>query len=278
MKANQLYLRQSLDFWANIKLISQKGGYTDKATKTIKIHSLQEIKAVYEDNNLDCSKLISKSNEFTSYGKLIVSYLKYRSEVLNDIVEPNLMKVAEAKATFEKLMTQLKPTCPLPKNKQTGDKAGYAYLTGIVNMIVENNSRGFGCDYDPRELTAFTKNGFPIRTLSRRVDGAFPGIINPKAIWEIKEYYFTTTFGSRVADGVYETMLDGMELREINDNLKIDVEHYLIVDDHFTWWVKGKSYLCRIIDMLHMGILTQVLFGKEILTELPLIIQNLTKK
>jgi hypothetical protein len=39
-----------------------------------------------------------------------------------------------------------------------------------------------------------------------------PGTVNPIAIWEIKEYYYTTTFGSRVADGVYETLLDGMEL------------------------------------------------------------------
>ena len=39
--------------------------------------------------------------------------------------------------------------------------------------------------------------------------------MDPLAVWEIKEYYYTTTFGSRVADGVYETLLDGMELREL---------------------------------------------------------------
>lgn len=57
-------------------------------------------------------------------------------------------------------------------------------------------------------------NGLPVRTLARRVDGAFPSVINPVAIWEVKEYYHTTTFGSRVADGVYETLLDGMELED----------------------------------------------------------------
>lgn len=35
---------------------------------------------------------------------------------------------------------------------------------------------------------------------------------------EIKEYYYTTTFGSRVAGGVYETLLDGMELDELAQN------------------------------------------------------------
>ena len=47
------------------------------------------------------------------------------------------------------------------------------------------------------------------------MDGGFPSITNPLAIWEVKEYYYTTTFGSRVADGVYETLLDGMEIEEL---------------------------------------------------------------
>ncbi len=33
------------------------------------------------------------------------------------------------------------------------------------------------------------------------------------AVWEIKEYYDSITFGSRIADGVYETMLDGKSLQ-----------------------------------------------------------------
>ncbi len=278
MKADNRFLNQPLDFWANIKLISQKGGYTDTKTKQIKVHTLKEIKAVYESNHLDCSKVIGKDNTFTPLGELIVSYLQHRSDVLRKDVEPNLMNLAEAKKMFEELHEQLKPSCPLPMNKQKGEKQGYAYLTGIVNMIVEANSKGFDCNYDPKELTAFTRNKFPVRTLSRRVDGAFPGVINPIAIWEIKEYYFTTTFGSRVADGVYETWLDGLELRELKDNLDIHVEHFLMIDDHFTWWTKGRSYLCRIIDMLHMGILTEALFGKEVVTRLPGIVQNWTKQ
>jgi len=278
MKADKRFLNQPLDFWANIKLISQKAGYTDKQTKHIKVHTLEEIKKVYESNNLDYSKVIDKNDKFTAYGNLIVAYLQHRSDVLRHEVEPRLMKVDEAKKLFEKLKKQYKPTCALPLNKQKGDKKGHAFLTGIVNMIIEANSKTFDCNYDPKELTAFTKDRFPIRTLSRRVDGAFPSVINPIAIWEIKEYYYTTTFGSRVADGVYETWLDGLELREVKDNLQIRVEHFLIIDDYFTWWTKGRSYLCRIIDMLHMGILTEALFGKEVVDRLPLIVQGWTQQ
>src|SRR5258708_30992194 len=124
MKEDKRFLNQPLDFWANIKLISQKAGYTDTKTKQVKIHTLEEIKAVYESNNLDCSKVIDKNNKFTVLGNLMVAYLQHRSDTLRLQVEPNLMKLAEAKKTFEALKKKLKPTCPLPLNKQKGDKAG----------------------------------------------------------------------------------------------------------------------------------------------------------
>jgi len=104
------------------------------------------------------------------------------------------------------------------------------------------------------------------------MDGAYPSINNPVACWEVKEYYGTTTFGSRVADGIYETMLDGRELEELAQNEGVQILHYLIVDDRFTWWDCGKSYLCRIIDMVHSGLVDEVLFGREVLTRWPEIV------
>ena len=179
------------------------------------------------------------------------------------------MKVADAQAAFKKLKKSLKPKCPLPMNKQKKEKKNYAFLTGIVNMLVEANIGDAPCNYNPLSLTTVTHERLPVRTLSRRVDGAFPQIVNPIAIWEIKEYYYTTTFGSRVADGVYETLLDGMELEEPEKEAHRKIHHLLVVDDPFTWWVKGRSYLCRIIDMLHMGYVDEVIFGREVLTRMP---------
>ena len=163
-------------------------------------------------------------------GGTVLSYLEYRAKVLNEYVEPRLMDADRAKGEFENLYRALKPTCPLPMNKQKKEKRAPAYLTGIVNMLIEAHSQGIPCDYDPRRLTTITRDRAPVRTLARRVDGAFPSTVNPVAVWEIKEYYYTTTFGSRVADGVYETLLDGMELAEIAENENINVLHYLIVD------------------------------------------------
>ncbi|MBK8394987.1 MAG: hypothetical protein IPL26_07030 [Leptospiraceae bacterium] len=62
---------------------------------------------------------------------------------------------------------------------------------------------------------------------------------------------------------VYETIMDGMELNEPYDKTSIRVNHLLIVDAYDTWWIKKKSYLCRMIDMLNMGLVSEVIFEKK---------------
>lgn len=49
------------------------------------------------------------------------------------------------------------------------------------------------------------------------------------------------------------------------------------MDDHYTWWTLGRSYLCRIIDMLHMGMIDEALFGKEIVDRIPKIVTEWRK-
>jgi hypothetical protein len=184
------------------------------------------------------------------------------------------MNAERAREVFKECFDKFQPSFPIPMNKQKGKMKAHAYLTGLVNMHIEANAAGLSCDYDPHRLTMVKKNGLPLRTLARRVDGAFPSSVNPIAIWEIKEYYYTTTFGSRIADGIYETLLDGMELEELREHEGVDIKHYLIVDAYDTWWKKGKSYLCRIIDMLHMGYIDEVLFGFEVVERLPIIVKE----
>ena len=50
--------------------------------------------------------------------------------------------------------------------------------------------------------------------------------------------------------------------------------HYLFVDAKYTWWDCGKSYLCRLIDMMYMGYVDEVIFGKEIETRIPEIVKD----
>ncbi len=268
MKANKLFLNQPKSFWANVRSISQKIGYTQRGTRQIKVPTIEDMASAMSALELSSNHII-QNDEPTELGKILHAYFEHRAGVLNNFVESKLMNVEKARKIFEKLKSIHKPKCPLPMNKQKKEKKSFAYFTCIINILIEANAEGFPCDYDPRELTAITLNNVPLRTLARRVDGSFTSTINPIAIWEIKEYYYTTTFGSRVADGVYETLLDGLELEEVREHENIDVKHYLMIDDHNTWWNMGRSYLCRIVDMLHMGYVDEVLFGYEVVERLP---------
>lgn len=271
MMPDDRFVGLPMQFWANVRSISQKVGYTARGKGQIKIPSLLQMKTALERIGLSSAHIVDENAQPTHSGKTLCEYFEHRAAVLNKVVEPALMDVEQAKEVFEELHQQLSPTCPIPMNKQRGDKKAPAYLTGIVNMLVEASIEGLPCDYDPLQLTTVTRDGVPLRTLARRIDGAFTSAVNPIAIWEIKEYYYTTTFGSRVADGVYETLLDGMELQELREHEGVDVRHYLMVDSHYTWWDCGRSYLCRILDMLHMGYVDEVLFGREVVDRLPAI-------
>ncbi|HEY4313043.1 MAG TPA: hypothetical protein VGN12_26560 [Pirellulales bacterium] len=274
MIPNPRFVRLRKHFWANIRTISQHFGYTVRGTGQIAVPTPVDLRNCMQQLGLSAAHLFDGDGRATELCATVNSYFRHRARVLNTFVEPSLMDVDEARAMFERLQMQLPTKRIPPMNKQKGIKKAPAYFTSSINMLIEANAQGLPCDYDPRELTTVTVNNAPLRTLARRVDGAFPGPVNPIAVWEIKEYYYTTTFGSRVADGVYESLLDGMELEELRKEEGIDVKHYLMIDSHYTWWECGRSYLCRIIDMLHMGYVDEVLFGREIESRLPKIVRQ----
>lgn len=269
MKADPRFLDLPGDFWAHVRTISQEIGYTERGTKSIKVPELDAMHATFQRLGLSFTHIAGAGGVPTLLGQRLLDYFAFRAGVLNRDVRGHLMNKAEAETEFHRLKAKLQPTCPLPMNKQKGEKRTHAFLTGMVNMLIQANIGNAPCDYDPRGLTTLTHESVPLRTLSRRVDGAFPAVVNPIAIWEIKEYYYTTTFGSRVADGVYETLLDGMELQELEAVARRKVHHVLFIDDCYTWWDCGRSYLCRLIDMLHMGLVDEIVFGREVLTRLP---------
>ncbi|MGH2508085.1 MAG: DUF7687 domain-containing protein [Ktedonobacteraceae bacterium] len=275
VKSDPKFASLPKSFWAAVRTVSQRVGYTSRGKSQVKVPSADEIRRAFEELNLNPDH-IGEAGNSTSLLSALLAYYEHRAEILNSFVEPRLMDAERAKIQFDTLKKELRPSRPIPLNKQKGKKKKPAYFTGMVNMLIEANLDGLPCDYDPRQLTTVTKSGIPLRTLARRVDGAFPSAVNPIAIWEIKEYYYTTTFGSRVADGVYETLLDGMELEELREHEKAKILHYLMLDSHFTWWECGKSYLCRIIDMLHMGYTDEVLFGYEVIERLPELVRSWT--
>lgn len=278
MTADTRFLGLPKSFWAFVRLIGQECGYTKRGSNELLVPSRDAVEKQIAKIGITPACLDAPLPGGIKTWDRLVEYFTYRADLLRNVVEPNLMDATQAKKEFTALKKKLKPKCPLPMNKQKGKMRTPAYLTCLVNMLIEAAANGQECDYDPRALTTVMRDGVPLRTFARRMDGAFPSVLNPLAVWEIKEYYYTTTFGSRVADGVYETLLDGMEVEELAVSESVEVLHYLIIDAHYTWWDCGKSYLCRIIDMLHMGYVDEVLVGREILTRLPLLVKGWVKQ
>lgn len=263
------FLDKPKSFWASVRSLSQKIGYSKKGV--IVVPTIAQMVDAFEKLGLDSKSIVSDGRQ-SQLATDLLDYFSERSRILMNEVEPRLLNADQAKDLFETTRAEFDHRCPIPMNKQKGEKRAEAFLTALVNMMIERQIGDLSCDYDPRELTTITRDGVPLRTMARRMDGAFPSPINPIAVWEIKEYYYTTTFGSRVSGGVYETLLDGLEIEELAEHEGIDLKHYLMVDAHYTWWECGKSYLCRMFDSLHMGYADEILFGREVVEELPRIV------
>jgi len=282
MRADPRFKDLPLNFWATVRSVSQSFGYSVRKKKSqpdavshglVSVPSAEQIVCALEKTGLGTAFLGVELNGSTWLG-LLLDYFQYRANILNNYVRLQLMDVVEAREMYEETLARVGQKAQLPENKQKGEKAVKAYLTGIVNLTIEENRQGMGIDYSPGRLTAIVRDKIPLRTMSRRLDGAMPHAINPVAVWEIKEYYFTTTFGSRIADGVYETMLDGMEFRELRENENVRVLHYFITDAYYTWWVKGRSYLCRLVELVNTGLVDEILFGREVPERLPILVRS----
>jgi hypothetical protein len=271
MRAVEEFRQQPPEFWALVKLVSQILHYSERGTGRLKRYSAEAVATA-----LSARGLVPAGHE--SEVDKVVAYVAMRADLLEKVVEPNLMSRDEAATLFNEIRARVKPPeTLLTMNKQRGDKRHPAYLASIVNMLtyrtlMECHSRAV-FDANPRAPLTFAQDGMPLRSLFRWMDGAYPDSNHPHAAWEVKEYYGTKTFGSRVADGVYETALDGYELNDLRSE-GVEVEHYLFLDDRFTWWDCGRSYLCRIVDMLHSGLLDGAFFGREVVSEWPPIVAS----
>ena len=271
MQAFNEFIHKDASFWAFIKFISETLGYTERSQGIVKAYTVAELQSLCRQYNVN--------TDFQTINDAVM-YSEMRAKLLNDFAEPSLMNAETACAEFKNLLPTYKREdlhSALPMNKQKGSMRQVNYFTAIINILTEltvreitGNCAEIGFDWDPRGLTfIWDENNNIIGASSRRFDGAFPSINSPLIVWEIKEYYYATTFGSRVADGVYETQLDGFEFKELYDRTGRKVFHVLFVDAYRTWWTQGKSYLCRLIDALNAGLVDEVIFGREVHTRWP---------
>src|SRR6266581_2767264 len=170
MIPDRRFLNQPRSFWANVRTIGQAVGYTVRGESQIRVPSYEEIIQAYSGLKLKHDHIVDGIGQPTTVGKTLHGYFVFRADRLNTFVEPRLMDVHRARQVFASLQRKLKPKAPIPMNRQKEEKKAPAYLTGIVNMLVEANAGGLSCDFDPRELTTVMRDGAPLRALARRVD------------------------------------------------------------------------------------------------------------
>lgn len=280
MQAFNTFKGMDASFWAFVKFVSENLGYTERCEGLVKKYPIDTIRALCKERGINASEEVIVS---------AAQYSKMRADLLNRFTEKMLMDAQTAGEEFknwEVLHRAENYYCKLPLNKQKGEMKQIAFFTAIINIIAEKtireitgNSYSLGFDDDPRSLAyIWDDNGRIIGASSRRFDGAYPSIENPELVWEIKEYYYATTFGSRVADGVYETQLDGFEFKELYERTGRKVYHVLFVDAYRTWWIQGKSYLCRLIDAMNFGVVDEVIVGREVLTRWPELLRSIIEK
>ncbi len=295
MKSDPRFAGQSTSFWAYVRSISECFGYSLRGI--VCSPTISEMFAALDKLDQPTEKLGSL-HQPSVFALLLQDYFIYRAGVLNDHVLSDLMNADEARVAFEEVKKSVgaKPSGKLilntkgnesaveyivgdsivrvPMNKQKDEKRWESYLTGIVNLLVAERLSGLPCEYDPRRIPTVDHNGTLFQTFSRRYDGSFPSTRNPIAMWEVKEYYYTTTFGSKISDAVYITSLDGYERQDLKRGTGITIQHLVMMDAYKTLWVDGKPFLCRMIDILNIGHVDEILFGREVIRELPDIVDR----
>ena len=100
MRANAKYAGQSKEFWANIRLISQEVGYTERGTNSIKIPTVDAIRKKFNDLGLISAHIIRADNTLTDFGQYLIDYFTYRSTILNEKVQDLLMSRESAEIEF----------------------------------------------------------------------------------------------------------------------------------------------------------------------------------
>lgn len=205
----------------------------------------------------------------TELGDDVLSYLNYRSEQVEVALDRIRTKdeatdqFNEYRGDFEMDTEQL--------NKQGSSEP--LVFANSVNLVLEKET-GIEFNPNPRMLpTVLDSDNNLQMTLPKWPDGAFPTARNPRAIWEVKEFYSSTTFGSRIADAIYEIMLFNEELDTLHNETGSEVELYLMTDGYEAWQ-EGVSYIYRIIDILNMEYIDAAIFGEEVFTQWPEVVAD----
>jgi hypothetical protein len=206
--------------------------------------------------------------------KQVLEYLDFRS-ALWTAGDKLLRTEEEAKAYCKRHFNEL------PKTTQTKNLDHHQSSKAMVltaTRLTEAVCSEFGVAVEPnpqRRCVWVAKE--ELHVTARNLDGAIPGLVDPFLVWEIKEYWGTTSGGSKMSDAVYECALVGRELRDFEKRTKLHVEHAVLLDGK-AQWTSRKSDLLRFYDLYFQGLIDYLIVGREIETEWQPIVRSVFRK
>ena len=202
----------------------------------------------------------------------LAEYLVYRAEQ-GERIENELLR------TEEQALADLAQLGDIEIQRYGTQSADHHQSSKVLVATVEALTRltcaesGMAFDANPQSRAVVVAEDH-IWVSPRRLDGALPGLLNPAAIWEIKEYWGVTGGGSKMSDAIYECQLVGQELRSFEDLHGIHVNHYVFLDGRAQWSAR-RADLRRAIDLLSSGLINELIVGREVLTEWPRVVREL---
>ncbi len=138
MKADPRFRGRDEAFWAYVRALSEKVGYTDGSDengKKVLAPTSQEIHSALVNLGLDTSE-VEGPNGPTALGAALVEYFAYRANALNG-VRSQFMCADAARGFFAEVRKTVGFEIHFPMNKQKGEKKKPAYLTGSVIALLE---------------------------------------------------------------------------------------------------------------------------------------------
>ncbi|WP_143200011.1 DUF7687 domain-containing protein [Kitasatospora sp. CB01950] len=255
-------------FWHAVRMLADQPATKRKYASHI---SPSEIKSVLRSAGTRAAVgLINYLDANSGMTEMLSDYWSKRREVAEEALA--LMRTEEqAVADYSLLSDQVLQSYGV---KLDGYHSSPKVLVNTVDAVVyqECQRAEIPVNTDPQSRAAIVSDKH-IWVSPRRLDGALPDLLNPVALWEIKEYWGKTGGGSKMSDAIYELHLVGLELRRFEDEFGIHVNHYAIMDGRHQWSSR-QSDLRRAVDLLYSGLLDELVIGSEVLTEWPRIVEQ----
>lgn len=190
---------------------------------------------------------------------LFFEYHEQREQQFSQAIS-NLRTEEEALEFCQQINTTVGRTSTQSADHHQSSKSMIAAVSTIAAEVAQQAQTSVNVDPQTRCVWCI-ENGLHVS--ARNLDGAVPGLANPKVIWEIKEYWGKTKGGSKMSDAVYECHLVGLELREFEARGGPQVTHVVFVDGKDQWLAR-KSDLRRLIDLMNQGLIDHLIIGKEV--------------